>query len=266
MMSEGGQRISEGACGAQPFFSIITVVYNGESFIEETICSIVDQRHKSFEYIIVDGGSTDSTLDIIKRYDHQIDYWLSEPDNGISDAFNKGLLCSRGKYINFQGDGDGFASLDILSRIENIACSEMLIGGRINRIDCSGNVIFESPLLSESYKLALLTRMPFPHQGLFMNRAYFEKYGLFDTSLRFSMDYELLLRSYSSPESVKTTDMIIANWRADGVGTGREQELFEEYKKIRIKWINLPRWFVELISDLAGWKFMIKEKLGKLLR
>ena len=93
-----------------------------------------------------------------------------------------------------------------------------------------------------------------------MNRAYFEKYGLFDTSLRFSMDYELLLRSYSSPESVKTTDLIVANWRDGGVGTGKEHDLFEEYKRIRTKWISLPRWLVVLISDVASWKFFCTQK------
>lgn len=260
MKAEGGLRLRNGGRSKPPFFSIITVVYNGESFIENTIRSIIHQRHPSFEYIIVDGGSTDATVDIVKRYESRIDYWVSEPDKGISDAFNKALSFARGRYINFQGDGDGFAREDALSIIENLADNAMLVAARINRIDSFGKVIFESPLLSSRYRSAMLTRMPFPHQGLFMNRVYFDRYGLFDTSLRFSMDYELLLRSYSSPEPVKTTDMIIANWRAGGVGTGREHELFEEYKRIRIKRITLPRCLVGFISDLAKWKFMLTKK------
>ena len=265
MKAEGGLRLCNGERSKPPLFSIITVVLNGQSFIENTIRSIIHQLHPSYEYIIVDGGSNDSTVEIIKRYEPHIDYWVSEPDNGISDAFNKGLSFARGEYVNFQGDGDGFAREDALSIVESISDNAMLVAARINRIDHLGRVIFESPVLSCSYKSAMLTRMPFPHQGLFMNRAYFDKYGLFDPSLRFSMDYELLLRSYSSPESVKTTDRIIANWRAGGVGAGRERELFEEYKRIRMKWITLPRWLVGFISDLASWKFMLTEKLEKSL-
>lgn len=265
MKTEGGRRLCKEGHTSPPLFTIITAVFNGQSFIENTIQSIINQRHNSFEYIIMDGGSTDATVDIIKKYESHIEYWLSEPDAGISDAFNKGLSCSRGRYINFQGDGDGFAREDALSEIENIACNEMLVAARINRIDAFGGLLLESAFLSCKYKHTLLTRMPFPHQGLFMNRSYFDKYGIFDTSLRFSMDYELLLRSYSTPESVKTTDLVIANWRTGGVGAGRERELFEEYKRIRMKWITLPRLLVGFISDLAAWKLMLKEKLEKSL-
>ena len=79
--------------------SIITVVFNGEKYLEETIKSVINQTNKNFEYIIVDGGSTDRTLDIIKKYDQQIDYWISQEDKGIYDAFNKGLKLVSGDVI-----------------------------------------------------------------------------------------------------------------------------------------------------------------------
>lgn len=263
---EGGRRFTFGCSSCIPTFSVITVVLNGERYIEKTIRSIISQNYTSFEYIVIDGGSTDSTLSIIRKYSNNIDYWISERDNGISDAFNIGYKLAHGKYINYQGDGDGFTSCDSLSIIASLIHGEMIIAGRINRTDASGEILFESPKLYSAYKAALLTRMPFPHQGLFLNRVYFDKYGLFDTSLRFSMDYELLLRSYSSPESVKTTDLVIANWRADGVGAGREHELFEEYKRIRIKWITLPKWLVAFISDLASLKFLLTEMLKSIYK
>ena len=86
--------------------SIITVVKNNKKYLEETIKSILDQSYKNFEFIIIDGGSTDGTLDIIKKYDDEIDYWISEEDNGIYDAFNKGLDLASGKYIVYVNSDD----------------------------------------------------------------------------------------------------------------------------------------------------------------
>ena len=97
--------------------SIITAVFNGEEFLEETIQSIVCQDYPDFEYIIIDGGSTDKTLEIIKKYEDKITYWISEPDKGISDAFNKGIRVATGNYINFQGDGDRLFEKTTLRRV-----------------------------------------------------------------------------------------------------------------------------------------------------
>ena len=88
--------------------SIITVVFNGEKYLEETIKSVINQTNKNFEYIIVDGGSTDRTLDIIKKYDQQIDYWISQEDKGIYDAFNKGLKLVSGDVIGIVNSDDTY--------------------------------------------------------------------------------------------------------------------------------------------------------------
>ena len=86
--------------------SIITVVRNNEKYLEETIKSVLDQTYKNFEFIVIDGNSTDKTLDIIKKYDNEINYWISEDDKGIYDAFNKGLDLAKGKYIVFVNSDD----------------------------------------------------------------------------------------------------------------------------------------------------------------
>ena len=101
----------------KPLISIITVVFNGEKYLEETIQSVINQTYSNVEYIIIDGGSSDGTLDIIKKYEERIDYWVSEKDKGIYDAMNKGIDVASGEWINFMNAGDGFYADDVLDKI-----------------------------------------------------------------------------------------------------------------------------------------------------
>ena len=91
-----------------PLITIITVAYNAVKDIENTILSVLNQTYPNIEYIIIDGGSTDGTLDIIKKYEDKISYWVSEPDKGIYDAMNKGTLKATGVWLNFMNAGDTF--------------------------------------------------------------------------------------------------------------------------------------------------------------
>lgn len=219
----------------KPSISIITVVYNGEKYLEETIKSVINQTYENLEYIIIDGGSTDGTLDIIKKYEDKIDYWVSEKDKGISDAFNKGVKVANGDYINFQGDGDGFYSLDAIEKVfQNINPKEdIFVSAKIQRVDITGKEMFISKHIENFDKKSLLFRMSMPHQGLFTHRSYFEKYGLFDVNNTFCMDYDHLLRSYHNFPKVVIKDIVVAKWRADGLGNGRTLEIFKEYDKIK---------------------------------
>ena len=101
-----------------PLISIITVTYNGEKYIEETFQSVFKQTNKNFEYIVIDGGSSDNTINIIKKYDSKIDYWVSEKDLGIYDAFNKGMQLCKGEYIGFINSDDIYEknTIEILTK------------------------------------------------------------------------------------------------------------------------------------------------------
>ncbi|MBN2484736.1 MAG: glycosyltransferase [Bacteroidales bacterium] len=104
----------------QPSISIITVVYNAKKQLEATVLSILEQTSKDFEYIIIDGGSTDGTLDVIKKYESQIGFWLSEPDNGLYDAMNKGLSHAKGTFVWFLNAGDKIFDMDTVQKLTDI--------------------------------------------------------------------------------------------------------------------------------------------------
>lgn len=97
--------------------TVITVCYNAADTLEQTIESVINQTYQNIEYIIVDGGSTDETLSIIRKYEHKITKWISEPDKGIYDAMNKGIEMASGEWLNFMNAGDVFASKDVLEKI-----------------------------------------------------------------------------------------------------------------------------------------------------
>ena len=106
---EGGLRLSNNLKQKEenkPLISIITVVKNNEKYLEQTIKSVLSQEYKNFEYIIIDGGSTDNTISIIKKFSNEIDYWLSENDHGIYDAFNKGMQLAKGDFIGMVNSDD----------------------------------------------------------------------------------------------------------------------------------------------------------------
>ncbi len=219
----------------KPLISIITAVYNGDQNLERTIQSIINQTYYNLEYIIIDGGSTDSTLDIIKKYEDKISYWVSEKDRGIADAFNKGIKVAKGDYINFQGDGDGFINKNVLSNIfiDINPEEDIFISTRVQRVDFEGKEIFTSKHTRKFDKKSLLFRMSLPHQGLFTHCSYFNKHGLFDESYVYCMDYDHLLRSYKDFPKVITKDVVAASWRADGIGNAKTLEVYKEYDKTK---------------------------------
>lgn len=247
-----------------PLITVVTVVYNGEQYLEETILSVINQTYDNLEYIIIDGGSTDGTLDIIKKYEHAIDYWVSEKDNGISDAFNKAVRVNLGLYVNFQGDGDGFIVPDSLQNLigKDLDDSHVFISARIQRVDGSGGKIYTSKYIKSFNPNSLLFKMSMPHQGLLTHYKYFKQFGLFDVENKFCMDYEHLLRSFASFPSVKTSRIVLAKWRADGLGNGKTMEILNEYKKIKKKNEIASSAIVDMIYIWSLCKYYVKSAWG----
>lgn len=181
----------------RPLISIITPTFNSAGFLKDNIESVLSQTYPNIEHIIIDGGSTDGTVDIIKEYEGKISYWVSEKDFGIADAFNKGLKASRGEYIQFLNSDDWLADKSVIEEVVEALENNnnpLLLYGCVEMVDRSTGANLWRAGKEFSLK-GLILRMTIPHQALFTKREFFDRYGCFDPDLRYSMDYEILLRS-----------------------------------------------------------------------
>jgi glycosyltransferase involved in cell wall biosynthesis len=244
----------------KPLISIITATYNSGASLDKTIPSVLSQSYENIEHIIVDGGSSDNTLEILKKYkDNPKIRWISESDKGIADAFNKGLQMASGEYINFQGAGDCFVENDVVEKImrDINPTKDMLICGRIRRVIEAGELKYISALDFKKWKL--IYKMGLPHQALFTNKIFFEKFGNFDLNCKYAMDYDLLLRAYSEFPEVILKDIIVSDWEEGGVGQGNTQAVLNEYHEIKIKNRIAPVWLINFIDLLIKLKYAYKD-------
>lgn len=270
LLGEGGLRtlgLFKASQPGKPLVSILTVVFNSARFLEETILSVLNQDYENLEFIIVDGGSTDGTIEVIRKYEHAINYWVSEPDKGISDAFNKAIILAAGDYLNFQGAGDYLVSNSVVSEMMDgvDASTDMLVCGKIQRVAETEEkkVIWIAPryYTPDFDKRSLLLRMPLPHQALFTHRQMFDLHGLFDTDIVFAMDYEHLLRAYKDFPAVTLKNILFSAWREGGIGTGRTLECLKEYAKIKHQHKVAPLLVLKLLEYWILLKFYIKKYL-----
>ena len=209
---------------AKPLVTIITVVYNNALHLEQTIESVMGQTYANIEYLIIDGGSTDGTTGIIERYDYRIAYWVSEADDGISDAFNKGIAASHGEIIGILNSDDWYEE-------DAVACAVEAMGNRGADIVYGMLRTWDSDVKSEEVSAdhELLEReMSMNHPAVFATRAAYEKVGLYRTDFRYAMDYEWLLRAKKTGLTFVSIDKCLTNMRVEGISNVRWREPLKE--------------------------------------
>lgn len=222
----GGKRVREKPVvdSARPkLFTIVTAVFNDAEGAEQTIQSVLDQSYDGFEYIIIDGGSTDGTLDVLRRYEHAIDYWVSEPDRGVYDAFNKACRLARGEWTIFLGAGDAFHDPDVLTRVARellrVGEETEIVYGRVS-VNDGHNVSVE--LLNEQWSQIQgrwsSGRPLFPHhQGVFHRKRLLAGKP-FDSRYKIAADSKLLYESFRTSDPV-FIDTVISVATLGGVST-----------------------------------------------
>ncbi len=249
-----------------PLVSIITVCFNAASTIQKTVESVAAQDYPNIEYIIIDNCSTDNTLEIIRSTykNNEVLQIISEPDDGISDAFNKGIKNAKGTIINILNADDYYLHKKVItSSVEALkkddiyfAHSDMLF------IDETHGTNIRKPLLC-----SLEYAFPFNHPTMFLKKAVYEKYGLYDVNLKYTMDFEFICRLYQSPGRSRYQSKYIDGvpsvaMQAGGESWVNEYHSIKEIKQILLKYDFLtPKARGYLL--LRGLRIKIKHLLTK---
>lgn len=219
----------------QPLVTVITVVFNGEKHIEQTIKSVLIQDYENIEYIIIDGKSVDKTVDLIKKYEPYVDYWVSEPDQGLYNAMNKGISLSQGQIIGIINVGDWYESDAIRKSVEVLQEEKLKFSyGTANLVKEDGSKLGMVLPIERRIQSRIYMETPFAHPTVFIKKNVFQKLGLFDTRYKMAADHELWLRMYTQNYKGVNTHQIIANIRPSGVSSNLD--CIRESRDIAIKY------------------------------
>lgn len=200
-----------------PLVSIITPSYNQAEFLERTIRSVLDQNYQNLEYIIIDGGSDDGSLGIIQKYSDQLAWWVSEPDQGQTDAINKGFTKAKGDILAWLNSDDTYL-VNAVSEAVDYLQSHPEVGmvyGDANLIDENDNVIGSFPARQTDNKRLMRGYVHIPQQASFFRAELWKKVGPLDPSFFFAMDYDLWVR-LSQQAPIKYHPRLWANFRLHG--------------------------------------------------
>ena len=245
-----------------PFFSIITITYNAETFIERTIQSIVGQTYPRIEYIVIDGKSTDNTLQLINKYAERIAHVVSEPDSGLYDAMNKGLQRATGDYVWFINAGDSLPTADVVANLVMSFSENRLpdiIYGDTAIVDATNNFLYlrrlrpPKELSWKSFRMG----MTVCHQSFIVKRSIAPEY---DLTYRFSSDFDWCIRCMKQANVIYNSGMVLSNYLEDGLTSKHHKtSLKERYKIMSVYFGKIPTFFMH------GW-FALRFYFSKLIR
>jgi glycosyltransferase involved in cell wall biosynthesis len=214
-----------------PILSIITINYNNAEGLRKTLASVADQTSPDFEYLVIDGGSTDGSVEVIKDYADRITYWVSEPDRGIYHAMNKGIVQAKGEYCQFLNSGDYLLAPDVTERMltDRPDCS-FLYGNKV-RVH-RGREVVDKSYAGRPITLMDMYRGTFYHATTYIRRSLFDTYGFYDESFRIVSDWKFFLVTIGlHNESVSYRDIDVVWFDSHGISS-TNHELDRQERKI----------------------------------
>lgn len=245
-MLSGGLRtkgITKSSRPGEPLISVVTVVYNGAATLEQTVRSVLGQTYCNVEYIIIDGGSTDGTLGIIRKYEGKIDFWQSGPDGGIYDAMNKGIALATGEYIALLNADDWYEPGTCALVAGEIGKSHAdVYHGVMRYIGENGEL-----LKVEGYTTRLLDRGMIAHPTCFISRDIYQ-WEKYDTSYRSAADYDFVNRLARQGVDFQFIPTIMANFRTGGMSSGRADLIEATRVRHKYGYMSVPEYIVKSIA------------------
>jgi len=232
----------------QPLVSIITPSYNQATFLEETIQSVLNQDYAPIEYIIIDGGSTDDSLEIIKRYSDQLAWWVSEPDQGQTDAINKGFAQANGQILAWLNSDDTYLPQAVSEAVAYLQAHPEagMVYGDANLIDETGALLGKFPARQTNYRRLRRGYVHIPQQAAFFRAALWQQVGPLDPSFYFAMDYDLWVR-LAKLAPIHYHPRLWANFRLHRSGKSVVSDDRCWPEMLRVHWREGGSWFSWLV-------------------
>ena len=245
--------------------SIITINYNNAEGLRKTMESVLSQTYKDFEYVVVDGASTDGSVEIVRQYADSLAIkqrgdeakrqviWISEPDTGIYNAMNKGIRMAHGEYLLFLNSGDFLIGEEVIEKVFENECTADILCARCNVSD-NGKVVWTSNP-PEEVTFGTLYLVGLAHQSTFIRKSLFEQYGYYDESFRYNADIEFWYRAIvDNGASTQKIDVITTDYNLDGVSEKKKNDpvFIGEHKRILAKPI-----YQKILSDYKHYKSII---------
>jgi glycosyltransferase involved in cell wall biosynthesis len=245
----------------QPKLSVITIVYNNVADIERTMLSVLNQTYPNIEYIIIDGLSTDGTLDVVKKYSNRISKLVSEKDEGIYDAMNKGLTLATGDYVLFMNSGDQIYANDTVAKVFATAENADIYYGETEMIDANGNSLGQrrhkapEQFTWRSFKYG----MSVSHQAIYIKRSIIEPY---DRSYQLSADIDWILHAAKKATVIVNTHQYVAKYLVGGMSKKRHrQSLKERFDIMKHHYGLIPTIFNHfVIAFNLGWYWLLHRR------
>lgn len=231
----------------RPLFSIIVAVYNGAKDLPRCLQSIENQTFANRQLVVMDGGSTDGTVEIINKNKHLIDYWKSESDRGLYHAWNKALEHAQGDWICFLGADDRLLGTDALERmavpLKTAYPRYRVVYGKVDYVNERGLVLDTKGTPWNHARGNFFSEMTLPHQGVLHHRTLFEEHGCFDESFRIAGDYEFLLRELKTRDALFVPEVRFASMQVGGMSSSPKgaEACLKEFARAREKHGVKPR-------------------------
>ena len=220
---------AESAAVKRPLITFVVAVFNARETLQQCLNSVTQQSCKDFELVVIDGASTDGSVDLLGSQASHFAYWISEPDRGVYDAWNKALRHSRGEWICFLGADDYLWSSDVVQQLSGklaaLPAQTSIAYGKIILLDRSGSPMFELGEPWERLEAQFKKKMCLPHPAVLHRRSLFEALGGFDPAFRIAGDYEFLLRCLKGQAPYFLGDVVVTAMRPGGLSSNPSNTL-----------------------------------------
>lgn len=246
---------------ANPKLSVITVVYNNVRDIERTLLSVIGQTYTNIEYIVIDGSSTDGTLEVINRYSGKIQTLISERDKGIYDAMNKGLAAATGHYVIFMNSGDEFYALDTVAQVFATATDADIYYGETEMIDEAGNTLGQRRHKAPQHFTWRHFKygMSISHQAIYIKRSLTQPYN---PQYQLSADIDWILQAAKKAKKIVNVNRYVAKYLVGGMSKKKHrQSLLERFAIMRKHYGLVPTVFNHaVIAFNLGWYWLLNRR------